>query len=302
MNSVYYVRNNFTVYICMQVICNYITMSIKLKNISVNFSERTNPNTDDFSIFSFSGNHWDDIFYFPKNYQIGLIQKGQGTFTVGQIEYNLKQGDTYFIKPELVHKGKPDREMGWTVSVINFKRDIIENLIKEGASLSIFNSFQSQKNVSANVEKLILHFQDEITFEEANHLLYEFLEENSDTAIKETKSIKNKEAIERAKKFIEINYKTKFSLDDVANEAFLSKFHLLRLFKQEIGLAPYAYQLQLKLNEARKLIFQKKSLTEVAYELGFNDQAHFIHTYKQHAALTPGDFLKTAIFYNPTKE
>lgn len=273
-------------------------MTNRLQNISLNFSERANPNSDDFLIFTFSGNHWDDIFYFPKNYQIGLIQNGQGTFTVGQQEYIVKQGDTYFIKPELVHKGKPNRETGWTVSVINFKRQIIENLLKDGANFSIFSSFRPQINLTNKVEKLLSYFQTDISFEEANHFLYEFLEDNSDKEIKETKSVKNKEAVIRARQFIDNNYKSKFSLDDLADEAFLSKFHLLRLFKQEIGLAPYAYQLQLKLNEARKLIFKKKSLTEVAYELGFNDQAHFIHTYKQFAELTPGEFLKTAIFYN----
>jgi hypothetical protein len=78
-------------------------MADKVQHISLNFPERTNPESDEFSIFTFSGNHWDDIFYFPKNYQIGLVQNEQGTFTAGQQEYVVKQGDTYFLKPELGH-------------------------------------------------------------------------------------------------------------------------------------------------------------------------------------------------------
>jgi len=92
-------------------------MSNRLQNISIRFNEQSSSQTDDFSIYHFSGNHWDDIFYFPKNYQIGLIREGKGVFTIGQIEYPLQQNDTYFIRPGLVHKGKPDPKIGWDVSV-----------------------------------------------------------------------------------------------------------------------------------------------------------------------------------------
>jgi AraC family transcriptional regulator, transcriptional activator of pobA len=57
--------------------------------------------------------------------------------------------------------------------------------------------------------------------------------------------------------------------------------------------------MQLRLNEARRLIFQNKSLTEIAYELGFADQAYFTNTFKKHAnGANPSDLLKTAISYN----
>jgi AraC-like DNA-binding protein len=277
-------------------------MNKRLQNISISFSGQSSSHTDDFSIYHFSGNHWDDIFYFPKNYQIGLIHEGKGTFTIGQKEYPLQQNDTYFIRPELVHKGKPDSQIGWAVSVLNFKAQLIEELEEQGAQLSIFKHFQAAKPLGEAVRKLLSYFDDAVTQEEAKNLVYNFLVEHSDNDTPIHNSAKNQDAIQRARRYIDANYKSKFSLDDLANEAFLSKFHLLRLFKQEVGIAPYAYQLQLKLNEARKLIFQKKSLTEVAYELGFNDQAHFIHTYKKYAELTPGEFLKTAIFYNSEEE
>jgi AraC-like DNA-binding protein len=55
----------------------------------------------------------------------------------------------------------------------------------------------------------------------------------------------------------------------------------------------------LRLNEARRLIFQDKSLTEIAYELGFADQAHFTNTFKKYAnGANPRDVLKTAISFN----
>jgi starch synthase len=59
-----------------------------------------------------------------------------------------------------------------------------------------------------------------------------------------------------------------------------------------------ASDLLLTINRAL-LMFQDKSLTEIAYELGFSDQAHFTNTFKKYAnGANPSDLLKTAISYN----
>ena len=113
---------------------------------------------------------------------------------------------------------------------------------------------------------------------------------------------KDYHAITRAQAFIEENFKTNFSLDELAKQVYLSKFHLLRVFKQHLGISPGMYQMQLRLNEARKLIFKDLSLTEVALELGFSDQAHFTNTFKRYSnGASPRDLRKTAIFYNFTE-
>jgi mannose-6-phosphate isomerase class I len=152
-------------------------MHKRLQNISISFTGQSSPHTDDFSIYHFSGNHWDDIFYFPKNYQIGLIHEGQGSFTIGQTEYPLQQNDTYFIRPGLVHKGKPDPKIGWDVSVLNFKAQLIEELEAQGAQMSIFKHFQPAKPLNEAVRKLLSYFEDDVTQEEAKNLVYNFLVE-----------------------------------------------------------------------------------------------------------------------------
>jgi AraC-like DNA-binding protein len=130
-------------------------------------------------------------------------------------------------------------------------------------------------------------------------LLAEMLQLKATVVQKNEDKENTNEAVERAAAFITKNFKESFSLDELAQQSFLSKFHLLRIFKSKTGLTPYAYQMQLRLNEARRLIFQDKSLTEIAYELGFTDQAHFTNTFKKNAnGANPSDLLKTAIFYN----
>jgi AraC-like DNA-binding protein len=48
-----------------------------------------------------------------------------------------------------------------------------------------------------------------------------------------------------------------------------------------------AYQLQLKMAEAKKLLMQQVSILDVCYELGFYDQAHFTREFYKMNGLSP---------------
>jgi AraC-like DNA-binding protein len=75
----------------------------------------------------------------------------------------------------------------------------------------------------------------------------------------------------------------------------LSQRHLSRKFRDCTGLSPKEY---LSVNRfIRSLRYLKKypdlSLTEIAYESGYYDQAHFIRDYKSYAGHTPGEVAKS---------
>lgn len=81
------------------------------------------------------------------------------------------------------------------------------------------------------------------------------------------------------------------SLADLAAQVHLSPFHFSRLFKQTIGCTPCGYIHQLKIDQAKRLIRQKKMpLTAIAYQLGFSDQAHFCRAFKKATGVSPRKF------------
>jgi AraC-like DNA-binding protein len=189
------------------------------------------------------------------------------------------------------------------VEAIAIKKEFIEELFNSDINIS-FEKFvvkdEKLKKIFLKTYDLLDSFESNIENEEKLYLLISDLVKNNATII-QNDEIKENEAVERAILFISENYKTSFSLDELAEKSFLSKFHLIKVFKNKTSLTPSVYQtqLRLRLNEARRLIFQKKSLTEVAYELGFVDQAHFTNTFKKYAnGSNPSDLLKTAISYN----
>lgn len=97
--------------------------------------------------------------------------------------------------------------------------------------------------------------------------------------------------LRRAAEFLHAHLGDNCSLDDLADIAGLSRFHLLRAFARELGVPPHEYQIQLRVAEARRLR-HGQSILEVAYELGFADQSHLTRHFKRIIGVTPGAYVR----------
>lgn len=80
------------------------------------------------------------------------------------------------------------------------------------------------------------------------------------------------------------------SINELAEKAHLSKFHFQRKFKKNNGLTIGQLKQQEKTIKAKTLLEKGKMSTDVAYELGFFDQSHFIKYFKKMWATTPKNF------------
>lgn len=79
-------------------------------------------------------------------------------------------------------------------------------------------------------------------------------------------------------------------LEELAAAVGLSKFHLIRLFRKQVGFSPHAFQLQLRISRARQMLADGTTLADVADACGFADQAHFSRCFKNAVGYTPGTF------------
>lgn len=70
----------------------------------------------------------------------------------------------------------------------------------------------------------------------------------------------------------------------------LSKFHLLRAFKQRTGLSPRQWAMQLRTRRAQGLLRLGMAAGEVAHALGFADQSHFNRHFRAAYGISPGRY------------
>jgi AraC family transcriptional regulator len=87
------------------------------------------------------------------------------------------------------------------------------------------------------------------------------------------------------------------SVDDLAKTANMSRFHFSRLFRDEVGQAPYQYLLKVRLARAAELLRGgHSSVTEAAVSAGFSDFSRFSRMFKRHTGKLPTEMLREARF------
>jgi AraC family transcriptional regulator len=91
------------------------------------------------------------------------------------------------------------------------------------------------------------------------------------------------------------NSQTELSLDTIANEAGCSPFHFLRVFTRTLGVTPHQYLLLSRLRHAAQLLTEEgRSITDIAFDVGFNDLSNFIRTFHRAARMSPSLFREFA--------
>lgn len=98
--------------------------------------------------------------------------------------------------------------------------------------------------------------------------------------------------VQSARDYIHDNFERDISLEQLAQVANISRFHLLRLFRQQYGFSPHMYHLQVRVNRAKLLLHQNVSLAEIAQRTGFFDQSHFGAWFKRLVGVSPGQYTK----------
>lgn len=93
----------------------------------------------------------------------------------------------------------------------------------------------------------------------------------------------------RAKEIMQARLSSDLTITQVAQECRLTPSHFARAFRRSTGLAPHRYLMQLRIEEAKKLLLEPHlPLADIALICGFGDQSHFTRVFGQVAGASPG--------------
>lgn len=92
--------------------------------------------------------------------------------------------------------------------------------------------------------------------------------------------------------YLEANHTRVVTLAELARLTGFSPFHLSRIFRAAVGVAPYAYLSLVRVRRARELLARGYPLSAVTYETGFFDQSHFTRSFKRVVGVPPGQYAR----------
>jgi AraC-like DNA-binding protein len=93
-----------------------------------------------------------------------------------------------------------------------------------------------------------------------------------------------------AKLFIDNHFAEKIDLDNIADEAFFSKFHFIRLFNTVYKKTPHQYLSFIRIEKAKQLLIEDVAVAEVCYAVGFESVSSFTGLFKRITGQTPSAY------------
>ena len=93
--------------------------------------------------------------------------------------------------------------------------------------------------------------------------------------------------------YINNNFNENLNLDLFSRIRFVSKYHLLRLFKRYYGQTPNQYLIDKRIEKAKEYLKNGLSISETCYQVGFESLSSFSSLFKRKTGFTPRAYQKS---------
>jgi len=150
---------------------------------------------------------------------------------------------------------------------------------------------KSNYEINSKVKKLTEEFSGKQIFfrEKASAALKGILIDIYRNELK--KSENSSDAVEKVISYINANFSSKITNSNLANMTGYHSYHLNRIFKKQTGMTVHKYIMEIRLNEAKKLIMSGGlPLYSIAQMTGFNSDTHLSSCYKAYFGYSPIEY------------
>ena len=243
--------------------------------------------------------------HYHNSYELYYVINGERDYFIGDQFFKAYTNDIVLVPSGIPHRtaGK-----GATRILLHFTdeflqryfspkivNDLLENFVPTVLSPDEKESDELQslfKKMSAEYEKL--EKKERLESFDTTSLplcLFELLYKLKFGAFAATSLEISDKRINEIVKYINDNYASINGIDDVAEQFFISKYHLCRIWKKTFGISLVPYVNMIKIREACNLIENtNQKITDVALECGFNSSAYFCKVFKQETGVSPREY------------
>lgn len=235
-------------------------------------------------------------------YEIFILLKGEGIFMVEGTGYPIKPMDIIITKSDEIHEISYDEEAEYDRVVIHINDSFFENL-NCTHYMEIFNNRKSGENNLIDRESVKKSELFDTLRRLEKYIKLKNLE--SDAVVRasivellhQLNQFKTTEgeimsgAIKNVIEYINANISENLVLSSLADEFFMSKYHLCRIFKKYTGFTVNQYITYRRIMVVRDLHSQGKNLSDASVEAGFASYSNFYKAYVKETGYSPSEGL-----------
>ncbi|MBJ9984943.1 AraC family transcriptional regulator [Acinetobacter sp. S40] len=234
-------------------------------------------------------------------FSIGAVDQGQSRFSSYlHTAVNIESGSIVSIPAYIEHSCNPLPDQAWSYQMMHLSLDWLTQLFEESIAdrisspipelrpeiikdPEIYQYFCQLNNMLFDTQRTILE-KEQYLVEILNLVIFPSLQ---------LEPLDEKSYLQQhLRDLVDIlfQHESFLSLEQLSNQSGISRYAIIRLFKRNFGLTPHAFQLNLRINQARELLKKGKAVVDIAYDLGFTDQSHFHRVFKSLTGVTPRQY------------
>lgn len=252
--------------------------------------------------------HWHDEF------EITYIKSGKALFSIDLVPYTVSEGDILIIPSQSLHSAKSVKEISCVCHTIVLNLNFLKSFNLDSNQIKYISPISNNKltfpkfiNKEYEIYEDLLNCFKKIIYTSSEakfgfelwlkSLLFEFFAimiQNFcvDGTLSE-RNIHNKNVMNMKSiiKHVNENYHRNISISEISKLVGYSEYHFCRFFKRHTGQTFVEYINAIKINKACYLLLNTNmSISEIAYEVGFNDLSYFIRIFEKKQAMTPTQY------------
>lgn len=239
--------------------------------------------------FATVGDFWKDIVFFYKHCRLYYITEGTADLVLKGTTLHLQPHRLYYIPSYSVLTANCDTF--FSHHFIHFQFDGILNTFSPSLQLHMeAEPLQGDEQLFSRVQTLVNHPSDRLD---------ETLELNGIMQILLSRFLQKTDAspdilrFSKVIEYIDNNLDKKITVEELAGLLYLNKVYFSNAFTKCMGVTPSQLIIEKKLSRAMHLLRNETMSTkEIAFSLGFNNEAYFSRLFKNKTKLTPSEFRK----------
>lgn len=233
-------------------------------------------------------------------YAIGVIESGVEAFAYRGTNYQAPAGSIVVVHPGEVHTGQAGIPSGWSYRMLYPDVELVQAALSELTDTSggipfFAHPVLHDRPLAAQLRQL--HMAIEAAHSELEResrflwTLAQLIYRHAEIRTADISLGCEHAAVAQVRTYLQTHYAQSISLEQLAQLANLKPLRLLRVFRQETGLPPHTYLLQVRVARAKDLLAAGVPIAQVAYDTGFTDQSHLNRHFKRFVGATPGQYV-----------
>lgn len=267
-------------------------------------SEKTGYLNEQFRLFHIKDQTRKEFAYHYHDFhKVVIFISGKATYHIEGKAYNLKPWDILLVDRHAIHRPEIDASIPYERFILWIQNDIPwQELLKcfQKANDRSYNLIRLHPSLQEKLKDILLELES-VTKSDAfakdllaqslflQFMIYInriFLEKQY---IFDRKSYSFDSQIADILQYINHNLKEDLSVDNLASRYYISKYHLMRKFKEETGFTLHNYIVNKRLLMARTLISEGMPVTKAALESGFSEYSTFSRAYRKQFGTAPSN-------------